>query len=118
MQGRLSPLHLFSLLDLDKEGIRWEIQREGRVARRSRVSAFKLLASQDNSRHSATRGDALARILQMPYGKYPDRVKPFRRWAGDQTDKARITDSVTGGRKRSYPMLRRKRRKRKSDGTT
>lgn len=54
----------------------------------------------------------------MPYGKYPDRVKPFRKWAGDRIDKAEINDratstgskgSKTSGRRRPR-TFRRKRR--------
>lgn len=47
----------------------------------------------------------------MPYGRYPERVKDFRRWAQDRTDKAKINDSVTGSR---VSVTRRKRRRRRS----
>lgn len=51
----------------------------------------------------------------MPSGRYPDRVKSFRKWAADRVDKAKINDSATshGGRRRSKKKwLRKKRRKR------
>lgn len=47
----------------------------------------------------------------MPYGRYPERVKPFRKWASDRVDKATINDSATGSRfRRRKRRLRRKRR--------
>lgn len=37
----------------------------------------------------------------MPYGRYPERVKPFRKWANEKIDRGSITDSATGGAARS-----------------
>jgi len=52
----------------------------------------------------------------MPYGKYPERVKDFRKWSTDRVDKAKINDSATGSSgsskngKRKRRARRRKRR--------
>lgn len=47
----------------------------------------------------------------MPYGKYPERVKAFRKWSQERIDKATINDSVTSaGASRPRPQFRRKRR--------
>lgn len=47
----------------------------------------------------------------MPYGRWPDRVGPFRKWASNHVTKAKITDSATGSR--TFKTRRRRRRKRK-----
>lgn len=48
----------------------------------------------------------------MPLGRYPDRVKAFRKWSTERIDKATINDSVTGA-SRPRPQLRRKRRRKR-----
>lgn len=48
----------------------------------------------------------------MPYGRWPDRVKDFRKWANQKVDKGRITDSATGSSKR-FRIRKRKRRRRR-----
>lgn len=47
----------------------------------------------------------------MPYGRYPERVKDFRKWSTERVDKAKINDSVTGSR---ASVTRRRRAKRRS----
>lgn len=48
----------------------------------------------------------------MPFGKYPDRVKAFRKWSQERIDKASINDSVTSvGARR--PLRRGRRRKKR-----
>lgn len=48
----------------------------------------------------------------MPLGKYPERVKAFRKWAAERIDKASITDSVTGSTtSRTHPRRRRRNRR-------
>lgn len=49
----------------------------------------------------------------MPYGRYPERVKQFRKWSAERIDKAKITDSVTGSRTSKFHMKRRRRRRRR-----
>lgn len=49
----------------------------------------------------------------MPFGRYPERVKDFRKWASERIDKANINDSVTGASRPRNPQFRRKRRRRK-----
>lgn len=51
----------------------------------------------------------------MPYGRYPDRVGPFKKWSNDRINKADINDRATGSRKRSSRAKRLKRKKRKQD---
>lgn len=52
----------------------------------------------------------------MPMGRYPDRVKPFRKWAQDKMDNAKLSDSATpsaakrSSRGRKWRLKRRKRR--------
>jgi len=55
----------------------------------------------------------------MPYGRYPERVKDFRKWSTDRVDKAKITDSATGSRSRgtSKNSTRKRRKKRKRNAT-
>lgn len=49
----------------------------------------------------------------MPLGRYPERVKAFRKWSNERIDKATINDSVTGASSsRTRPTRRRKRRRR------
>lgn len=52
----------------------------------------------------------------MPWGRYPERVKPFRKWAADKVDKADINDRATGGRRTGSrgSRTRRKIRRRKT----
>lgn len=48
----------------------------------------------------------------MPLGRYPERVKAFRKWAAERIDKASITDSVTGSTtSRTHPRRRRRNRR-------
>jgi len=47
----------------------------------------------------------------MPFGKYPERVGDFRKWASSKVSRGRITDSATGGVRR-----RRRRRKKRKNG--
>lgn len=51
----------------------------------------------------------------MPFGKYPDRVKPFRKWANEKVDNSKLSDSATpsGGRGSRRSATRRNRRRRK-----
>jgi len=54
----------------------------------------------------------------MPLGRYPDRVKPFRKWASEKVDASKLSDSATpNGRRGSTKrkMRRRKRRRKKED---
>jgi len=55
----------------------------------------------------------------MPYGRWPERVKAFRKWSNERVDKAQITDSVTGSRAsrggRTHARKRRKRRRKKEE---
>lgn len=60
----------------------------------------------------------------MPMGRYPGRVKPFRKWAQEKMDNAELSDSATPhnapstssrGRGRKW-RLKRRRRKRNKDG--
>lgn len=62
----------------------------------------------------------------MPYGRYPERVKDFRKWSTDRVDKAKINDSVTGSRvsvtrsrrKNRRSRRRLKRERKQSDATS
>lgn len=53
----------------------------------------------------------------MPMGRYPDRVKPFRKWAQDKMDNATLSESATphrvkrSSRGRKWRLKRRRRRK-------
>lgn len=50
----------------------------------------------------------------MPYGKYPDRVKPFRKWAQGKMDDSKLSDSATPhGKRGSVKSATRRRRRRK-----
>jgi len=53
----------------------------------------------------------------MPMGRYPERVKPFRKWAQDKVDNSKLSDSVTphGRRSSSKSKTRRRRRKKRKD---
>lgn len=52
----------------------------------------------------------------MPMGRYPERVKPFRKWAADQVDRGTVAgNKVTSSRGRKW-RLKRRRRKRNQDG--
>jgi len=45
-------------------------------------------------------------------GKYPEKVKDFRRWATDQVDRGSVAgNKVTSSRGRKWRMKRRKRKK-------
>lgn len=46
----------------------------------------------------------------MPYGRYPERVKAFRKWSAERVDKANINDSATS---KSTSKKRRIRRRKK-----
>lgn len=54
----------------------------------------------------------------MPLGRYPDRVKPFRKWANEKMDNAKLSDSATPSRvsRSSRGRRRRRRRKKVKDG--
>jgi len=54
----------------------------------------------------------------MPMGRYPDRVKDFRKWASDQVDRGSVAgNKVTSFRRKNSKMTRRRRKKmRKQDG--
>lgn len=52
----------------------------------------------------------------MPYGRWPERVKDFRKWASEKVDKGTITDRATGSGRRPpgrsrYRSTTRKRKK-------
>jgi len=50
----------------------------------------------------------------MPYGKFPDRVKPFRQWAQGKVDNSKLSDSATpSGKRGSRKSATRRRRRRK-----
>lgn len=50
----------------------------------------------------------------MPYGKYPERVKPFQKWARDKVDNSKLSDSATpSGKRGSVKSATRRRRRRK-----
>lgn len=49
----------------------------------------------------------------MPWGRYPDKVRAFRKWSTERVDKANINNSATAAKRRS--RLRRKNRRRKKD---
>lgn len=51
----------------------------------------------------------------MPYGKWPDRVKAFRKWSQERIDKGSITDSVTSKSGSRRKTTRRRRRKKDED---
>jgi len=49
----------------------------------------------------------------MPYGKYPDRVKSFRKWASSKVDDSKLSDSATPSGARGFRKRRTRRRKKK-----
>lgn len=49
----------------------------------------------------------------MPMGKYPEKVKDFRRWATDQVDRGSVAGNKVTSRGRKWRLRRRKRRKNK-----
>lgn len=49
----------------------------------------------------------------MPYGRYPERVKAFRKWSTERIDKATINDSVTSTGGKTRRRRRRGRTKRR-----
>lgn len=57
----------------------------------------------------------------MPIGRFPDRVKPFRKWAQEKMDNAQLSESATPHvskassmkRGRKWRLRRRKRRNRR-----
>lgn len=56
----------------------------------------------------------------MPYGRYPGRIKDFRKWATTKVDQGDITDRATGSARRPsgrsrYRSMRRKRKKAKKE---
>lgn len=54
----------------------------------------------------------------MPLGRYPDRVKAFRKWSSGKIDDSKLSDSATPSGKRGSirrRIRRRKRKKRKED---
>lgn len=48
----------------------------------------------------------------MPLGRYPERVKPFRKWSQKQVDDAKISGSATPGGTRATRRKKKKRRRR------
>lgn len=52
----------------------------------------------------------------MPFGKYPERVKPFRKWAQERVDKATMNDKATSFRRSSRGLRRRRRLRKKRTG--
>lgn len=49
----------------------------------------------------------------MPYGRYPDRVKAFKKWATEIVDKGDLSrGSVTSAARRGKPNSFRRRRRR------
>lgn len=50
----------------------------------------------------------------MPLGRYPDRVKAFRKWASTKVDDSKLSDSATpSGKRTSRKQATRRRRRRK-----
>jgi len=52
----------------------------------------------------------------MPLGRYPDRVKAFRKWSTEKVDNSKLSDSATphsrvGARKRATRRRRKARKK-------
>jgi len=49
----------------------------------------------------------------MPLGRYPDRVKAFRKWSAEKVDNSKLSDSATpsGGRGSAKSVTRRRRRR-------
>lgn len=50
----------------------------------------------------------------MPFGRYPGRVKGFKKWAAGQIDNSALSDSATPHGALAARRYRRKRRRRKS----
>jgi len=54
----------------------------------------------------------------MPSGRYPERVKAFRKWATDQVDRGTVAgNSVTSSRTRPTKWRRKRRKRRKRNGS-
>jgi len=51
----------------------------------------------------------------MPYGRYPDRVKAFRKWASGKVDDSKLSESATASGARGWRKRRTRRRKRKKN---
>jgi len=51
----------------------------------------------------------------MPSGRWPERVKAFRKWATDQVERGTVAGNSVTSSKRKTPTWRRKRRKRKKN---
>lgn len=51
----------------------------------------------------------------MPYGKYPERVGPFQKWAQDQVKRGDVAGNRVTSRSRKTRRARRRKR-RKQDG--
>lgn len=51
----------------------------------------------------------------MPYGRYPERVKAFKKWARGQEEAAKLTGSATPGSFRTFRKRRRRRRRKKKE---
>jgi len=50
-------------------------------------------------------------------GRYPERVKDFRKWSTDQVDRGTVAgNKVTSSRGRKWRLSRKRRKKRKQDG--
>lgn len=51
----------------------------------------------------------------MPWGRYPGRVKDFRKWSSSKIDASELSDSATPHRMRTSRKFRRKRRSRRKN---
>jgi len=51
----------------------------------------------------------------MPWGRYPERVKPFRKWATDKVDNSKLSDSATPHKNRSFRRRRKKSQRKVQD---
>lgn len=50
----------------------------------------------------------------MPLGRYPDRVKAFRKWATEKVDNSKLSDSATPSGARGWRKRRTRRRKKRN----
>jgi len=51
----------------------------------------------------------------MPYGKYPDRVRKFRKWASGKVDDSKLSDSATPSGRRGFKRRKRRKARKKAD---
>jgi len=52
----------------------------------------------------------------MPFGKYPDRVKAFRKWASTKVDDSKLSDSVTPSGRRGFKRRKIRKKRAKKEG--